>query len=66
MRIISAIELEKYIVGASIFGIVIGKLCYKQKQYLLILLEVDKDLKVSFYYTVLSLDWAIYLRMESN
>ena len=58
---IFAIELEKYINGASIFGIIIGKLCYKKKLCLIILFKVDKSLKINLYYTILSLNLAICL-----
>ena len=40
--------------SARIFGVIIDKLCYEKKLCLIILLEVDKGLKVGFYYTILS------------
>ena len=48
-KIISAIELEKYIANASIVSIIISKFHYKKKPFLIILLKIDKDLEISFY-----------------
>ena len=58
---ISTVKLKKYIAGVSIFGIIISKLCYRKKLYLVILFEINKDSKVSFYYTILSFDLIICL-----
>ena len=58
---ISAVELKKGMAGASTFGIIIDKLCYKKKLCPIILLEIDKNLEVSFYYTILSLNLAVRL-----
>ena len=58
---IFAIELKKYMVGASIFGIIIGKFRYKKKLYLVILFEIDKSLKVDFYYIIFSFGLTVYL-----
>ena len=61
---ISAVKLERYVINISIFDIIIGKLCYKKKSCLIILLKVNKNLKVSFYYTILPLFLAVYLWVE--
>ena len=63
---ISAIELEKYMAGAGIFGIVVSKLCHKKKPYPIILLKIDKSLEVGFYCTILPLSLAVYLRVEDG
>ena len=63
---IFAIELEKYVAGASIFDIVISKLCHKKKSCLIILLKVDKSSEVSFYYTILSLSFAVCLWIKGG
>ena len=47
--------------SASILGIIIGKFCHKKKLYLVILFEIDKSLKVDFYYTILLFGLIIYL-----
>ena len=49
---IFAIELKKNEANASIFDIIINKLCYKKKSYLIISFEVNKSLKTSFYCTI--------------
>ena len=46
---ISIVELKKHITSTGILSIVIGKLCYRKKPYLIILFKVDKDLEVDFY-----------------
>ena len=63
---ISVIELEKSMVGASILGVVISKLRYKKKPCLIILLKVDKSLEVNFHHTILPLSLAVCLRLKSN
>ena len=60
------IELKKYVASTGIFGIIIGKFCYKKKLYLIILLKVDKNLKISFYYTILPFNLVVYLRIKSG
>ena len=63
---ISAIELEKYVAGASILGIVVSKFRYKKKPCPIILLEVDKNSEVGFYRTILPLNLAVRLRVEGG
>ena len=58
---ISAIELEKYMAGTSIFSIIVSKLCYEKKLCPIILLEIDKGLEVGFYYAILLFDLTIRL-----
>ena len=50
----------------DIFGIIVNKLHNKKKLYLIILLEVDKNLEIGFYYTILPLNLAIYLWVENG
>ena len=47
--------------NTSIFGIIIGKYCYKKKPYLVILFKIDKGLKIGFYCTILSFGLTVYL-----
>ena len=63
---ISAVELEKRVTGASILDIIISKLSYKKKPYPIILFEVDKAPKVGLHFAILSLGIAICLKMESS
>ena len=63
---ISVIKLEKYIVGVSIFGIIISKLNYKKKLCLIILLKVDKNLEIGVYCTILPLSLVDCLRVKSG
>ena len=63
---IFAIELKTCVANISILGIIIGKLRHMQKSCPIILLKVDKDQKVGFYCTILSLSSAICLGVEGG
>ena len=63
---ISAIELERCVANAGIFGILISKFCYEKKPYLIILLKVDNGLEIDFHCTILPLSLAVRLRVEDN
>ena len=65
-KVISIVELKKRVANTSIFGIIISKFCHRKKPYLVILFEIDKGLKVDFYYTILSFNLTIYLWIEGN
>ena len=66
MGIISTVELKKYVAGNSILGIIVSKLCYEKSLYPIILLKVDKSLKVGFYCTILPLNLAVYLKVKCD
>ena len=63
---ISIIELKRCIANANIFGIIISKLYHKKKLYLIILLEINKNLEISFYYTILPFNLAVNLYVEGD
>ena len=63
---ISTYKLEKCVAGADILSIVIGKFCHGKKLYLIILLEVDKNLEAGFYYTILLFSLTVYLRIKGS
>ena len=63
---ISAIELERCVAGAGIFGIVVSKLRHGKKPCPIILLKVDKGSEVGFHRTILSLSLAVCLRVEGG
>ena len=63
---IFAIKLKKCVVDASILIIIIGKLCYKKKSCRIILLKIDKDSEIGFYYTILLFSLAICLQIKSG
>ena len=50
--------------GAHISSIVINKLCHWQEFCLIIQFEIDKGLKIDFYYVVLTFGLAICLKIE--
>ena len=52
--------------GASVLGIVVGKLRHGKKPCQIILLEVDKNLEVGFHYTILPLGLPVCLGIESG
>ena len=45
---ISEIKFKRNVASIDIFGIVIGKLYYRKKLWLIFLLKVNKGLKISF------------------
>ena len=61
IKIIFVVKLKKHMADISIFGIIIDKLCYKKKPYLIILFKIDKDLKIDIYYTILPFGLTIRL-----
>ena len=63
---ISAIKLKKRMAGASVFGIIVNKLYYGKKLCLIILLKIDKNLEIGFYCTILPLNLATHLQVESD
>ena len=52
--------------GASISGIIVGKLYYKKKLCLIILLKVDKSLEINFYCIILPLNLAVCLQIKGG
>ena len=63
---ISITELEKYVAGAGIFGVVVGKLHYGKKPCPIILLKVDKGSEISFHCTILPFRLVVYLQVEGG
>ena len=63
---ISAMKLERCVAGASILGVVVGKLCHKKKLCPIILLEVDKGLEVSFHRAILPFGLTVHLLVEGG
>ena len=63
-RIVVTVELKKCVTCISILGVVIGKLRYWEKWCLIILLQIYKNIKVSFHSTVLLLRLTVSLRVE--
>lgn len=66
IKMIATIELEKYIVGTCILGIVVYKLGYWLEPSLIILFKVDKSFKIGFYSIVLLFYFAVGLRYKIN
>lgn len=65
-RVIAAVQLRRYVAGIGVFCIIIDKFSYWKKPYQVILLEVDKNLDVGFYFTVLSFSLIISLRIKGG
>ena len=63
---ISAVELERRETGASILGVIVGKLSYRSEPGPIILLEVDKGSKIGLHRAILPLSLAVYLRVEGS
>lgn len=52
--------------SASILGIVIGKINYRQQFNLIALYKIDKYFKICFYYIILPFNLTVYFKVESN
>ena len=63
---IFAIKFKKYVIGTSIFGIVVDKLCNRKKPCLVILFKIDKDSKVGFHHIILSFSLTVHLWVKSG
>ena len=63
---VAAVQLERSVAGACIFGIVISKLGHRQEPGPIILFEIDKGLKVSLHGAVLPLRLAVGLGVENG
>ena len=63
---IFTVEFEKHVASTSIFGIIIDKLYYKKKLCPIILIKIDKGLKINIYYTMLFFNLSIYLKIKSG
>lgn len=61
VKMIIAVELEKYMTNSHILSIIIYKFRNRQKSYPIVLLLIDKNIKINFYYTILSLSLVICL-----
>lgn len=53
---IARIESKKYIINTYISYLIICKVCYRYKPCTFILLQIEKNLKISLHYIVWSLD----------
>lgn len=49
MKVIAKVEFKKHVANTYIFGIVIGKLTHYKEFSLIILLVIDKSLRISLY-----------------
>ena len=63
---ISAIELKRCMVDASILGIIKSEFRHVKKLCPIILLKVDKTSEVGFHRTILPLSLAVCLRVEGG
>lgn len=63
-KVVAAIEPKKYIAYTYIFSIIVYKFSHKQELYPVILLSINKNLKICYYFIVLSLSLLISLRVE--
>lgn len=60
------IKLKKRVASACIFGVIIGKLSYQKEYSLIILLIIDTNSEVNFYYNILFLGLIISLRVVNS
>lgn len=60
------IQRKFYVICTYIFGILVCKFSLEQDFCILVLLLINKNSKISFYYDILILSLAIYLRIKSK
>ena len=60
------IKFKRHITSINIFYIIISKLSHLKESYLVILLKINKNLEISFYYTILFFSLAIYLKLKDD
>lgn len=60
------IKLEKRMANTCFFHIFVSKFSYWEEFNLIILLIIDENPEIGFYYTILFLALAIILKMKSN
>ena len=63
---IFSIKFKKYVASDSIFVIIISKFCYKKKTCLVILFNIDQNLKIDFHYIILPFGLTVYLWVKSS
>ena len=65
-EVVATVRFERYKADACIFGVVVGKVNYLEELSLIILLVINKNPKVGFHHTILSLSLAGNLRMKGS
>ena len=63
---VATIQLKQGVAKACIFDIFICKLSYQLEISLIVLVKVDKSLKINLYNIVLTLNLVINLRIKSS
>ena len=63
---ISIVQLKEHVANASILDIIVSKFRYIKKLYSIILLKIDKNLEINFYYIILPFSLIIYLWIKDD
>lgn len=63
---IAVIKHKRHLINTLFFFIIIYKFRHRQESYSFILPSINKSSKIDLYYTILSLDWAICLKIQEN
>lgn len=63
---IAIVELKGNGASTSIFGIIISKLSYRQVPSSILLLLIDKSLKIYLHYIILPIGFAICIQIKSD
>lgn len=64
MGILATIKLKKQLADICIFDVIIYKLNHWEEANSIILLWINKNSKINFYYTILTFDLVINLRVQ--
>ena len=63
---ISTIKLKQCLTDIGVLDIIVSKLRYEKEPCLIILLKIDKNLEIGFYYTILFFGLPVRLEMENS
>lgn len=63
---ILAIKFDKFTAIIFIFHIIINKLCYWKKLGSNVLIEINNNLRICFYYTTIIFGLGVHLKIENN
>lgn len=62
-KIITTIELEHGMTSTYIYYVIINKFDYEQESCPIVLLSINKNMKISFHHAILSLSLIIHLQI---
>lgn len=65
-QMLAIVQFEKHIINTQFLDNIIYKFSNQYKVVSIILIEINKHLKVIFYYTIFSFNFTIYLEIKND